>query len=116
MFMNLPTVHIEVLSLVLKRDHLPGFGGDGPELAQPLRLGLDSPGGRVGQEVVQVLGEVIGLWRGTEGLWGKRTKKRGMRECEMQREEKRQRKEGKTRGDGLRQRLQKKSKGLSILQ
>lgn len=58
------TVHVEVLSLVLQRHHLLGFGGCSLEPPQTSDLLFGLLGGRVSQQVVQVLGEVISLWRG----------------------------------------------------
>lgn len=56
-------MNVEVLSLVLQSQHLPGFGGRGlepPQTSTHLLLGLLR--GDVSQQVVQVLSEVIGFW------------------------------------------------------
>lgn len=55
------TVYVEVLSLVHQRHHLLGFGGHGLEPPQTSDLLFRLLGGSVSQQVVQVLGKVIGL-------------------------------------------------------
>lgn len=59
------TLNAQVLSLVLQGHHLLGFCGQGlepPQTSFDRKLGL--LGGGVSQQVVQVLSEVVGLWRG----------------------------------------------------
>lgn len=76
------TLYVEVLSLVHQRHHLLGFGGHGLEPPQTSDLPFGLLGGRVSQQVVQVLGEVI-------GLWGRRRR--------MEKREERRRKEEETK-------------------
>lgn len=56
-------MHVQALSFVLQSHHLLGFAGQGLEPPQasscrPLRL----LGRSVSQQVVQVLGQIVGLW------------------------------------------------------
>lgn len=62
------TLDVQLLGLVHQRHHVLGFGGDGLEPAQTSQrlLGLLLRS-RVSQEVVEVLGQVVGLWRGGDG-------------------------------------------------
>lgn len=56
-------MHVQALSFVLQGHHLLGFAGQGLELPQASScqlLGL--LGRRVSQQVVQVLGQIVGLW------------------------------------------------------
>ena len=68
------TLNAQVLSLVLQGHHLLGFCGQGLEPPQTsFRRTLGLLGGGVSQQVVQVLSEVVGLWRGRSvGKNGKR--------------------------------------------
>lgn len=57
------TVHVQALSLVLQSHHLLGLAGQGLEPAQASTSGpLGLLGRSVGQQVVQVLGQIVGLW------------------------------------------------------
>lgn len=55
------TLDVEVLSLVHQRHHVLGFGGQSLELPQSSHLPFGLLRGSVGQQVVQVLGEVVSL-------------------------------------------------------
>lgn len=56
-------MHVQVLSFVLQRHHLLGFAGHGlepPQASSCRPLGLLRCG--VSQQVVQVVGQIVGLW------------------------------------------------------
>lgn len=55
------TVHVQVLSLVHQSHHLLGFSGHSLEPAQSFGLSFGLLGGSMGQEMIQVLGEVVSL-------------------------------------------------------
>lgn len=62
------TVHVQLLSLVLQRHQVLGFGGHSFKPTQtPTRLLLGLMRSSLSQEVVQVLGEVIGLLERDKG-------------------------------------------------
>lgn len=57
------TVHVQVLGFVLQRHHLLGFAGHGLEPPQASsRRPLLLLGCSVSQQVVQVVGQIVGLW------------------------------------------------------
>lgn len=56
-------MHVQALSLVLQSHHLLGLAGQGLEPPQASTHGpLGLLGRSVGQQVVQVLGQIVGLW------------------------------------------------------
>lgn len=68
------TVHVQLLSLVLQRHQVLGFSRHCFEPAQTSSLPFGLLRSRLSQEVVQVLGQVVGLWRGPGSI---RRRRRG---------------------------------------
>jgi len=69
------TLDVEALSLVHQRHHLLCFGGNSLEPAQTPGWPFGLFGGRLGQQVIQVLSEVISLWKsGQKKGWRRRKK------------------------------------------
>lgn len=67
-------MHVQVLSFVLQRHHLLGFAGHGlepPQASSCRPLGLLRRG--VSQQVVQVVGQIVGLWITISGKGETRT-------------------------------------------
>lgn len=60
---NIPTVHIQILSLVLQRHQVLGFSRHCFKPAQTSSsLTFGFLRSSLSQEVVQVLGQIVGLW------------------------------------------------------
>lgn len=73
------TLYVEVLSFVHQSHHLFGFGGRSLESAETSHRTLGLLGGRVGQQVVKVLREVVILCREGPREQNKAMKEGGMR-------------------------------------